>query len=354
MGLVSAITFPWTLKFLWAPVLDRVGTRRAWIAGCLAGIAALTLVLGATANASPGRLFWLAAVVLVTLSATQDIAIDAFTIESTATRELGVANSVRIGAYRLAMFAGGGVLLALAELTAWRSAIGAMALVTLGLAWLAMRVPVLPRGTTGEEPLWAPVQALLARPGIGWVALFALCFKLGDYAMEPMTRPFWVDRGLSLVTIGGPLTTARLVGTLLGAVLGGVLTTRLGIVRALWMLGALQALSNLGYWAAAAHGGGPTALFAVAVLENLCGGLGTAAFVAFLMSVCDRRFAATQYAVLSALLALGRSAAGSVSGVLAERLGYAPYFLFTFALALPAFALLPLVRGAGREDGTAT
>ncbi len=180
---------------------------------------------------------------------------------------------------------------------------------------------------------------------------FALLFKLGDAAMDPMTRPFWVDRGLSLEEIGAVLTTGRMIATVSGAVLGGYLTTRWGMRTALWSLGLLQAVSNLGYWAAAALPPSKGLIIAAALFENFSGGMGTAAFVAYLMSVCEPRFAATQYALLSALLALTRAVVGPIAGSLTERFGYAAFFLFTFLLSLPGFALLPfLSRAASPPD----
>jgi PAT family beta-lactamase induction signal transducer AmpG len=158
-----------------------------------------------------------------------------------------------------------------------------------------------------------------------------------------MMRPFWVDRGLSLEEIGGALTLARTIATVSGAVVGGILTTRWGIRRALWTLGAVQALSSLGYWAAATFWTGQPAVFGAAIFENFAAGLATAAYLAYLMSLCERRFAATQFALLSALLAVTRTLAGGASGTLAERLGYSHYFLLTFLAGLPAFALIPLL-----------
>ena len=159
-----------------------------------------------------------------------------------------------------------------------------------------------------------------------------------------------MDRGFTLEEIGAILTTGRILATVAGAVIGGVLTTRWGIFRALWVLGLIQALSSLGYAGAAIAAPSKPLLAGVALFENFAHGLGTSAFVAFLMSVCERRYAATQYAVLSALLALGRTVAGAGSGVLAERLGYGHYFLVTFLLGLPAFALLPAIRNAAAHD----
>lgn len=348
VGLVSAVTFPWTFKFAWAPLVDRVGTRRLWITACLAGLSVLTLVVGHADVRSIAPGFWLLLAVMVTLSATQDIAIDAYTIEATTDRELGVANSVRIALYRIAMFTAGGALLWLAGRLGWDVSFTIGALLLAGLAAASLALPSTRRGAKAPEPIWEPIRALLARPGIAAVIVFALLFKLDIALLEPMMRPFWVDRGLTLEEIGAFLTTGRILATVVGAVLGGILTTRWGIGKALWALGAVQALSSLGYWTAAALSTSKWGVVAAALFENFAAGMGTAAFVAYLMSVAERRFAATQYALLSALLALSRSAAGAISGAMAERLGYAPYFLLTFFLGLPAFALIPLLRRADR------
>jgi MFS transporter, PAT family, beta-lactamase induction signal transducer AmpG len=350
IGLISAVSFPWTFKFIWSPLVDRIGTRKHWIAACLAGLTVLTLILAMVELGTMARWFWLLLALMVTLSATQDIAIDAYTIETTTTRELGVANSVRIGAYRVAMFTAGGLLLWLAGRLGWPTSfqIGALMIGGLGLAALAL--PATRRTAAVSVDLWEPLRALLSRPGIWVVALFALLFKVDIYAMEPMTRPFWVDRGFSLEEIGAVLTTGRIVATLAGAVIGGVLTTRWGIFTALWSLGLVQALSSLAYAGAASVTASKTLIIAVALFENFAHGLATAAFVAFLMSVCERRYAATQYAVLSALLALSRTLAGAASGAVAEQLGYAHYFLLTFLFGLPAFALLPWIRQASRAE----
>ncbi|MDX2193596.1 MAG: MFS transporter [Gemmatimonadales bacterium] len=342
VGDLSAAQLPWTLKFLWAPLVDRIGRRRAWIVGCLVGICLLLLPFRTLDPTAPGAGFWLALLALVALSATQDIAIDAYTVESTRREELGTANAVRIGTYRAAMFVGGGSLVALAGLVSWDAALAAAATVLLLLACIAWRSPEYRPLPGGPAPdLGAPLRELLGRPGIAPVLAFALLFKLGDALLDPMARAFWVDRGLSPAEIGGPVTTGRLVGTTLGAVIGGVLTSRLGLRRGLLGFGALQALSNAGYWWAASTGAGLGGIVAVAVLENLCGGLGTAAFVAYLMSVCDRRFAATQYALLSAALAATRALAGPLAGRLDERLGHPAFFALTLALAFPALLLVP-------------
>ena len=159
-----------------------------------------------------------------------------------------------------------------------------------------------------------------------------------------MVRPFWLDRGMPLDEIGFITSTVGIAASVIGALIGGALTTRWGTFTGLWSLGLLQAFSNLGYATVAFYDGGRVALYAASVCESLTAGLGTAAFLAFLMRICDRTHAATEFALLSAIFGLTRPLAGSVSGWGTENLGYAGYFFVTFVLSLPAFALLPWVK----------
>ncbi|HEU4588333.1 MAG TPA: MFS transporter [Gemmatimonadales bacterium] len=343
IGLATGASLPWAFKFCWAPLVDRYGSRRAWIRGCLALLALGTLLLGTIDPVARPLAYGIALVSFVVLSATQDIAIDAYTIESTTTRELGVANSVRIAAYRGASFVSSALLVWIAARQGWVSAFGAGAALFGVLALATLPLPVAQEPRTAPPSLLEPLAAFLARRDVWVIILFALLFKLDISAMEPMTKPFWVRSGLTLGEIAA-LTTARLVATLAGAALGGIIATRVGIFTSLWTLGLVQLLSSLGYATAAALPAHKALIAGAAVFENFAAGLGTAAFLAFLMSVCERRFAATQYALLSALFALSRSGAGLVSGVLAERMGFAHYFLLTFFLGLPAYLLLPRIR----------
>jgi PAT family beta-lactamase induction signal transducer AmpG len=350
IGVATGASLPWALKFLWSPLVDRYGSRRAWIRGCLALLAVVTALLGFIDPVMRPAAFGVALVIFVALSATQDIAIDAYTIESTTTRELGVANSVRIAAYRGASFISSALLLWVAAREGWTAAFGVGAALFAALAVAAVALPAGAESVAaGAESratpasLAEPIVAFFRRRDVWTIVLFALLFKLDISAMEPMTKPFWVKSGLGLGEIAA-LTTARLLATLAGAALGGVIATRVGIFTGLWSLGLVQLLSSLGYAAAAAVSPDKTIIAAAAVFENFAAGLGTAAFLAFLMSVCERRYAATQYALLSALYAMSRWAVGVASGVLAERMGFAHYFLLTFFLGLPAYLLLPRLR----------
>lgn len=350
IGLATGASMPWVLKFLWAPLVDRLGSRRTWIRACLLLLAATTAVLAAADPARHGVALGVLLLVYVTLSATQDIAIDAYTIETTTGRELGVANSVRIAAYRGASFVSSALLVWVAARRGWDGAFLAGAGITAALGAASFLLPETARGAQRAESLGEPILAMLRRPGIWAVILFALTFKLDISAMDPMTKPFWIARGLSLDQIAA-LTTGRLIATLAGAALGGLLATRIGLFRALWTMGLVQLLSSLGYAFAAVAAPDIGIISAAALFENFAAGLGTAAFLAFLMSVCERRYAATQFALLTAVYALSRWAVGLTSGVLAEWLGFANYFLLTFAMGVPAYGLLPWIRNAGRDDG---
>jgi len=355
IGLLILVGLPWSLKFLWAPAVDLWGQRRSWILGCQA-----LLVLGILAllTVDPSRVtaaLWVLLLSLAFLSATQDIAIDAYTIELLDEAEMGPANGLRVTTYRIALISAGGMLVALAGLIGWRAAFVAAAILMGCVVVLSWRMPHpeepptaagrAARGVTAfEDAVWTPLRQFFAHPGFGFVLCFILLYKLGDMSLGPMVRPFWVDRHFSMLQIGAVPGTLGVLSTILGALLGGNLTRRWGILRALWLLGMAQAASNLTYAAAAALPPSTTLMYTASVVESFCGGLGTAPFLAFLMSICDKAHAATQYALLSALFAPLGLVAGMVSGWAVERLGYAAYFTMTFFLAWPALLLLPWVR----------
>src|SRR5438093_689081 len=293
IGALSLLRTPWWAKVFWSPLVDQIGERRQWIRGALIVMAGALLAVAALPVAPIGALLVIALFTFTIAAATQDVAIDAYTIELLAPGEEGVANGVRVSAYRAALiFAGGGR----APLTDHR--------------------PQPPR-------VWArSLQAWVSRPGAIPVFLFVLLYKLDTNAIGPMVKPFWVDRGLGLDEIAFISTTLGVGATVVGALVGGALTARWGIFRALWVLGLFQAVANLGYAAAAWSDAGRAGIYAASLGESFGAGLGTAAFLAFLMNVCDKQQAATQYALLSALFTLSGSLAGAVSVRGVEWMGY--------------------------------
>jgi PAT family beta-lactamase induction signal transducer AmpG len=349
IGLLSTLALPWALKFLWAPAVDRLGTRRRWIGGTQIGlaIALLFLALGGSA-VGPG--FFVLLLTLVALSATQDIAVDGYTIEIMDRSELGPANGTRVMGYRIGMIVAGGVLVAASARLGWPAVFLAGATLYGLTAALTRAMPEARREHDPQESWIEPLRELLSRPGILIAGLFVLCFKLGDLALTPMVKPFWVDSGYTVQQIGWVQTTLGVGASILGALLGGEVIRRLGAFKALWVLGLVQALSNLTYWLAAVAGATVPLMYSAAIVEQFTAGLGTAAFLTFLMTMSSRGYAATQFALLTALYRVGGIGAGAVSGILAERMGYASYFLLTFGLALPAFALLPWIKGAAAKD----
>ncbi|MBW2058576.1 MAG: MFS transporter [Deltaproteobacteria bacterium] len=359
IGLLSLAGLPWTVKFLWAPAVDLVGNRRSWVVGCQAFLA-FTLLLVLTMDPTEGSMIlWLVMGVAV-LSATQDIAIDAYTIELLDESEMGPANGLRVTTYRIALIAAGGLFVALAGWIGWKGAFATAALVLGLFAILSMHAPSgVNAGCTAAVPrapgfalagrILAPLRELYNRPGFLAVMIFILLFKLGDMSLGPMIRPFWVDRHFTPLQIGAVPGGLGVIFTIVGALLGGSLTSRWGIYQALWILGLTQAGSNLTYAAAAALPPSTALMYTASAVESFCGGLGTAPYLAFLMSICDKRYAATQYALLSALFGLTRALSGAVSGFATERFGYATYFVVTFLLAFPAYAFLPWVRVWARK-----
>jgi PAT family beta-lactamase induction signal transducer AmpG len=355
IGLLTLVGLPWSLKFLWAPAVDLWGQRRTWILGCqtLLVLGILALLAADPSQVTAG--LWALLLSLAVLSATQDIAIDAYTIELLDEAEMGPANGLRVTTYRIALISAGGMLVAVAGLIGWGTAFAAAAILMGGMVLLSWRMPQPKRprvaagvpargGAALQDAVWAPLKQFFAHPGFISVLCFILLYKLGDMALGPMVRPFWVDRDFSMLQIGAVPGTLGVVTTVLGALLGGSLTKRWGVLRALWLLGIAQAVSNLTYAAAATFPPSTTLMYTASIVESFCGGLGTAPFLAFLMSICDKMHAATQYALLSALFAPAGLAAATLSGWAVERLGYAAYFTLTFFLAWPALLLLPWVR----------
>jgi MFS transporter, PAT family, beta-lactamase induction signal transducer AmpG len=343
IGLISSVGLIWTLKFFWAPLIDAVGTYRMWIFGALILLSLSLAALGAVEPASAP--FWGALIVLVFASATQDIAIDALAIRVTPRELLGLVNSARVAAYRGAMIVAGGGVALLADRIGWRAAFFTAACVPLVV--LVLTALTAPSESGIGEQHENPLRALItwiARPGSLMLLAVILLYRLGDNALTPMIRPYWVARGFSATEVGNVTTTLGMVCTILGAIAGGAFVTRFGVFRGLLVLGVVQMLSNIAYALVAMTNAGRPALYGAAVIETFCGGLGTAAFLSFLMFICDRDNAATEYAMLSALFAVARTFAFALSGYFAQDLGYANYYWLTAALALPGLALLPQIR----------
>jgi PAT family beta-lactamase induction signal transducer AmpG len=351
IGLMSLLSLPWTWKMLWAPLVDRWGCRQHWITAALFVLGATTLAIVPQDPSSPSWLMWGLLLLFTTASATQDIAIDAYAVDVATPKTTGSINGVRVSAARIALLAGGGGFIFLADFTGWTILWFVLAGVFFGLAALAWSSPRVPLDPEARRHSIKPVLRWVFQWRMVPVVAFILLYKLGDSTLGRMVKPFWVDRGYSLAEIGAISVSLGVVLTIVGALAGGWFTNRYGIFQALLWLGLAQLVSNLGYVAVAAFELPRESIYVASMVESFTQGLGTAAFLSFLMNLCDKEHAASQYAILSALFALTRDVVGAFSGLGVEVWGYTVYFAVTTAVAVPGLALLPLVRPRIRESG---
>ena len=350
IGLLTLLAAPWTWKPLWAPLVDRFGSRRAWIVpalGALATIAALMPLLPAD-RVGPLLLVFLLA--FTAASATQDLAIDAWAVDVVEGRNVGWINGLRISAFRAAVILAGGLALFVAGRVGWGAAWALVAVIFAAIAVAALFTPE-PKRAAGPDSPRRSTRALirsffdwLLRPEMLPVALFALLFKLGDQAIAKMTETFWLDSGRQLEEIALVANTIGLFLTITGALVGGAFVSRVGLFHGLLWIGLAQLVSNLVYAAVAAFDFGRYGLYFASGFENFSQGLGAAALLAFLTACCRRENAATEYALLSALFAFSRDLAGAASGFGVEEMGYARFFAFTAVLAVPALLMLPWLK----------
>src|SRR3989441_3794578 len=343
IGMMGALTLPWTIKVFWSPLLDRFGERRTWVTICCFAMALAMFCVPLLDAARPDVILWMLLIAFTVSSATQDIAIDAFSVGIAAKGEEGTINSLRAALYRLGVLAGGGATMYLVAPLGWTWVFLGLALAFVAMAVAALAAPSVQ--VVHQRPReWARgFLAFLSRPGSIAIFTFVLIYRMDYVAMGPMIKPFWIDRGMSPQEIGTISTGVGMALGIVGALLGGLFTSRFGIFKGLWILGIAQALPNLGYAAVAQFSLGRPYLYAVSMAESFGAGLVTAAFLSFLMRICDKRQAATQYALLTALYALPRSIMAPIGGRIADVWGYPTFFFLTFLLAVPSYALLPWV-----------
>jgi PAT family beta-lactamase induction signal transducer AmpG len=345
IGWLAGLSMAWSLKVLWSPLVDRYGERRQWIACCMIAMALCLLALSKVEVAHVGPLLWGVLALFCVASATQDIAIDAYTIGLVDRGEEGPANSMRVAAYRIGLIAAGGGLLFLPRWIGWNGTFAVAAVASALMAASVYAAPAVPVPAKSRKDVLGSLRNWLGRGGALPMLFFVLLYRVGDRAMGPMVKPFWVDRGFADEEIAFVSTTLGALATIVGAVVGGGVVARWGIGRSLWTLGVLALASNLAYAAAAAIPElGRSGVYAASIVESFCGGLATAAFLSFLMRICQKEHAAVQYALLTAVYALAGSLVAMPSGWFTERLDYAGYFALTAVFGLPAFAFLPGAR----------
>jgi PAT family beta-lactamase induction signal transducer AmpG len=368
IGLFGLVRTSYSLKFLWSPLIDRLaiplltarlGRRRSWALVIQLLLAAAIVALGFTDPRVDPALTALAAVVVAFLSASQDIVIDAYRIELLLPEEQGAGAAATQWGYRFGMLASGAGALYAASFGGWHFAYAVMAgLMGVGMVtvWLTPEpggapAPEAPPGGGAAQRVraWlsravvAPFVDLFARNGTSQlvaIGVFIVLYKFGDALAGSMSNPLYVALGFTKVEVATIAKVYGVIATLVGVALGGVFVARMGIFRALFICGAMQALSNLLY-AVQVWAGHDTAMLALTIAaENVTGGMASAAFVAYLSLLCSREFTATQYALLSSMATVGLNVLAASGGALAEALGWIPFFVLSTLFCLPSLALL--------------
>lgn len=349
IGLMALVGLPYTLKFLWAPVLDRFtlpffGRRRGWLL-----IAQLSLIfsivgLGLTDPGNNLSMVVFAAFLVTFFSASQDIVVDAYRREDLSDEELGLGSSLYVNGYRVGTLLASGGGLIMADHMSFFMVYVIMAACMLPGILTTVLAPE-PEASAGtpkslKEAAIGPLVDYFSRSGAIWILTFILLYKIGDQMASAMTMPFYLDMGFSKTEIGTVVKIFGFWATIAGSLIGGILMIRLGINRSLWIFGFLQALSTAGFAILAKIGYSIVALSGVIAFENLSAGMGTAAYVAFMASITNKKFTATQYALLTSLMGVPRVMASAPTGFLAKNIGWEGFFIFCTLIAIPGMLLL--------------
>ncbi|QKJ86168.1 MFS transporter [Paramixta manurensis] len=366
IGFFSLVGQAYVFKFLWSPMMDRytppfLGRRRGWLL-----ISQLLLVGGIAlmGTLEPARNLTLLAALAVLVafcSASQDIVFDAWKTDVLPAEERGSGAAITVLGYRLAMLVSGGLALWLADrYLGWQATYWLMALMMVPgiIATLLAQEPtdVVARPHSLEEAVMAPLRDFFSRNNAWIILALIVLYKLGDAFAASLTTTFLIRGvGFNAGDVGLVNKTLGLLATIIGALYGGVLMQRLTLFRALMLFGVLQAISNLGYLLLSISDKHLLSMASAVFVENLCGGMGTAAFVALLMTLCNRSFSATQFALLSALSAVGRVYVGPAAGWLVELWGWPGFYAFSVVVALPGLFLLAACKHTlsyTQENGT--
>jgi PAT family beta-lactamase induction signal transducer AmpG len=353
IGLFALVGLPYTLKFLWSPVLDRftlpfLGRRRGWLLVIQVLLVAAIAGLGLTSPRENPWLVAFAAFLVTFFSASQDIVVDAYRREDLRDNELGLGSSLYVNGYRVGMLLAGSGGLILADHFSFTQ-VYLMLAASLGIGiitTLLCREPEVAEGTpkTFREAVIEPFAEYFRRDQALLILAFILMYKIGDQMASTMTIPFYLDIGFTKTEIGAVAKLFGFWATIAGGLLGGIILLKTGIRQALWGFGILQAVSTAGFSLLAVVGSKVSMLAAVIAFENLSGGMGTAAYVAYMASITNRKFTATQYALLSSLMGVPRVLASAPTGFMAEALGWFSFFVVCTVIAVPGLVLLKWVR----------
>jgi PAT family beta-lactamase induction signal transducer AmpG len=359
IGIFTLVGLPYTLKFLWAPLMDRIvppwlGRRRGWMLMTQLGVAIGLAVMGYIGPGDRPELLGLLALLVAFLSASLDIVFDASRTDLLLRPERGFGAAVWVNGYRFALLLASAGALVLADHIGWQQTYLLLAaFMATGVVTIFLSPEPSESGTPPAslaEAVGGPLKELFCRPGVFGLLALIVCYKVGDaFAASLQTAFFIGGMGFSVSDVGY-VKGIGLAATLIGALAGGVAMAKLGLVRSLLIFGLLQALSNLGFMWLAWMGQSYAALATSVVVENVTGGMGTAAFVALVMSLCDHRYTATQFALLSSLEAVGRVFTGRPSAELVGLVGWPKFFFFSFLIALPGVWLVWALRRRLQQD----
>jgi MFS transporter, PAT family, beta-lactamase induction signal transducer AmpG len=349
IGIFSLVGLPYALKVFWAPLMDRftppwLGRRRGWIITIQFLLVISILSLGYSSPASFPMLVACAAMLTAFLSASQDIAIDAYRADVLRENELGPGAATAVVGYRIAMLVSGAFALILSDHIPWRFVYSIMAGIMLVNIVFTIAAPepenkvIPPRDL--KEAVWGPLKEYFKRSGAIEMLVFVMLYKLGTDLAGAMTTPFLLDIGFSRTDVGTANKIFGLLATILGTMVGGGIVSRIGINRSLWVFGFVQSFANLSFTGLALIGKSYPAMLGAIAVENISGGMGNAAFIAFMMSLCDKRFTATQYALVTSFMAVTRIVAGVPTGKMALVLGWAPFFAVSVLGGIPGLLLL--------------
>ena len=349
IGLMALVGLPYTLKFLWAPILDRftlpfLGRRRGWLLVAQLALMFSIVGLGTTDPVSNPWMVASAAFLVTFFSASQDIVVDAYRREDLFDEELGLGSSFYINGYRIGMLlaSGGGLIMADQMPFSLVYAIMASAMLPGIITTLLAPEPQTNMGKpeTMRNAVIDPLVEYFSRNGALWILAFILLYKIGDTMASAMTIPFYLDIGFSKTEIGAVVKFFGFWATIAGGLIGGVLMLRLGINRSLWIFGFLQAISTACFAILARVGYSIPILSWVIGFENFSSGMGTAAYAAFMASITNKKFTATQYALLTSMMGIPRVMASAPTGFLAKILGWETFFISCTLIAIPGMLLL--------------
>ena len=360
VGLITLAQAPWTFKFLWSPLMDRYappfwGRRRGWVAIAQVALMGCTLALaGVSENPDAAWVVGALALAIAFASATQDIAYDAYVVDVLHKDEQGVAAGAKIAVYRAAMFVAGGGAITIAGMFSWKwTAIGlaALYLPMLVITWKAPEpetAVVSPKSM--KEAVWYPFLGFLSRHRSLEILAFVFTYKFGDNLAQALLRPFLVDMGYTALDRGVALATIAMVAILVGAFLGGALTTPLGLGHALWIFGFLQIFSNVGYILVAHSAVNRPLMYGAMGFESFTQGLGTGAFMTLLLRMTQKRFSATQFALFSSLFGIPRLFGGPLAGFMVYGMGWTSFFWLSMAAGIPGLLLLQRFAPLGTRE----